>query len=385
MAGRPWFWSYKMYCDSVRNTVNVHYSRDITKSEELACMLVDEPVLGFGMHWLKAGVSIVPLDEPTIGLHERHNISLVVLAKEDCICIFQLALHNGTSTEEKIAPTLKRILESPRTLKAGVAIFNFKDTRLLERFGINLKGIFELADLHNILGRQENLTPRREYNNFHVPIKDLIEEHLLLEHHDNNSMRISNWSRSPLSQEQISYAANDAYAGYQLFRTMDTKRLRMRPVPRLPLPVEQQSSEQNREREMRPWSSLKRRHEDELLPTPPSSRSFMAHEDLAEDSPTKRKRNNSIPRSLFPGGNPNALDPDSKFVWQEGVPIFNFGKHLFRPLQNIAVRYPGYLAWLTDPENEFSQEVVQIARDALKGIFPTPPPQDLNLPLRSVE
>ena len=375
-----------MYCDRASNPVNVHYSRSIAESEVLARMFVGERVVGFGMHWLTPGVSAVPENELAPGLDEEYNISLVVLAKEDNICIFQIALHKGNSTEEKIAPTLKRILEASSTLKAGVGIFDFQDTRLFTRFGIKLKGIFELADLHNVVGRQEYSTPKRGFNSYQVPMDDLIEEHLCLEYYDSKTLRLSDWSKSPLSQEQISYAANDAYAGYQLFRTMDAKRLGMEPIRQLPLPAEQQSLEQTRGKESSQQSSLRRRREPGVFSaTSPSSQPWTAREELAEESPTRKKRNTSpgpIRRSLFPQSKEKSQE---KFIWEQGELIFNFGKHETRSLRDIAANEPSYLKWMLKSEFPFSKDVIKLVRDALNGIFPTEPLRDLDLPLRPVE
>jgi ribonuclease D len=60
-----------------------------------------------------------------------------------------------------------------------------------------------------------------------------VEQHLELPLYK-GKVRTSNWSK-PLSQEQITYAAGDAYAGLMLYHYLNYKRLQMTPTP--PLPV----------------------------------------------------------------------------------------------------------------------------------------------------
>lgn len=47
-------------------------------------------------------------------------------------------------------------------------------------------------------------------------------------------VRTSNWSK-PLNQDQRTYAADDAYAGFMLYHRMNAKRMAMDPTPPLPL------------------------------------------------------------------------------------------------------------------------------------------------------
>ena len=78
-----------------------------------------------------------------------------------------------------------------------------------------------------------------------------------------------------------------------------------------------------------------------------------------------------LPRSLpelhlvqFPA-NPNAIDASERFVWKNGEAYFNFGKAAGTPLRTAD---PGFLRWMI--RADFSNEVKQIARDALAGRYP---------------
>lgn len=68
---------------------------------------------------------------------------------------------------------------------------------------------------------------------------------------------------------------------------------------------------------------------------------------------------------------PDWIDPDGKFRWVDGVARIMFGKHSGLSLQELARAEPDYLMWMHS--KDFSPELKQIALDALRGTFPTPP------------
>ncbi len=63
----------------------------------------------------------------------------------------------------------------------------------------------------------------------------------------------------------------------------------------------------------------------------------------------------------------NYVDLEGKFVWTENGVVFNFGKHIGRPLKEIAQEYPDYLQWLLG--SDFRPDVYDIVTDALDGEF----------------
>ena len=66
------------------------------------------------------------------------------------------------------------------------------------------------------------------------------------------------------------------------------------------------------------------------------------------------------------------IDPEAKFVWANGAATITFGKHRGRTLQELAGEpEPNYLHWMLSAD--FSPEVMEIVRAALRGKFPTPP------------
>ena len=64
----------------------------------------------------------------------------------------------------------------------------------------------------------------------------------------------------------------------------------------------------------------------------------------------------------------DAVDPEGKFRWRGEEVIIGFGKNSGVPLRQIAVENPDFLRWIL--RADFSQEVKQIAQNALKGFFP---------------
>ncbi len=65
---------------------------------------------------------------------------------------------------------------------------------------------------------------------------------------------------------------------------------------------------------------------------------------------------------------PDAVDRTRRFKWRDGEVVVNFGKNAGRPLREIAVQDPGFLNWII--RNDFPDEVKEICRNALRGIFP---------------
>ena len=65
---------------------------------------------------------------------------------------------------------------------------------------------------------------------------------------------------------------------------------------------------------------------------------------------------------------PNRIDTDGKFLWQDGVATVAFGAQAGTSLVDLAARDRGFLEWIL--RKDFSDEVKTIVRDALEGRFP---------------
>ncbi|KAI9676701.1 MAG: hypothetical protein M1822_008264 [Bathelium mastoideum] len=223
------FWTHELYRGPMEEEVEILYCRTRVESEHAARLLVNEPILGFDMEW-----------KPRGGRGIKGNISLIQLACEDKIALFHIALHEGRTVGRLLAPTLRKILESPDTVKTGVAILH-ADGRRLQRFmKLKPRGLFELSYLHRLV-KYYGSWPEK-VNKQLVGLARQVLEHLgkpLFK----GKVRVSDWTK-PLDADQVKYSAADAYAGFRLFHAMEAKRTAMVPVPPRPafaeldLPVE---------------------------------------------------------------------------------------------------------------------------------------------------
>ncbi|OTA93256.1 hypothetical protein M434DRAFT_73527 [Hypoxylon sp. CO27-5] len=220
-APRREFWDYSYYRGPENQSVQIQYSSSWSESEAIAQGFLDEPVLGFDMEW--------PLDE-NMRTQLREKVAMIQLACESKIALFHIALHEGQTSEELIAPSLRRIIESPHILKTGVAIMCADFKRLRDRFQLEPRGAFELSHLFRLITfgprKPEEVTVRM------CKLSTQVKRHFGLPL-NKGDIRRSDWSL-PLDKEQKTYAATDAYAGFMLFHCMNAKRLGISPVPPLP-------------------------------------------------------------------------------------------------------------------------------------------------------
>lgn len=227
---RASYWSQKLYRGPDDQEVLLHYCLNMEVSERVAKHFLNEKVLGFDIEWKPFG-SVDSIKE---------NASLIQLATENRIALFHVARFPGKTSEQLMPPTLKTVLESADTLKVGVAVKG--DCKRLEKyFDINIRGVFELSRLHNLV--EYYSTEPNKVNHKLVKLATQVQRHLLLPLYKGEpladqplqlaSVRESDWSR-PLDYDQIQYAAADAYAGFRLFDTMEAKRKKLKPAPPLP-------------------------------------------------------------------------------------------------------------------------------------------------------
>ena len=216
------YWSHLLYHGPNMQPVIIDYCKSRTTSEIIAQKFLNEKVLGFDMEW----------ESDTGPLQQK--ISVIQIASESRIAIFHIGLHAGSTPEELIAPSLRKIIESPNIAKTGVSINYADGKRLREYFGLRPRGLFELSYLYKLV--KYAATSPSEVNKGLVALRKQVEEHLhlpLLK----DKVRVSKWSK-PLNQKQIKYAADDAYAGFMLYHCMEAKRTRMDPIPPRPAHAE---------------------------------------------------------------------------------------------------------------------------------------------------
>lgn len=218
------YWRHTMYRGPQGQQIAVHYCRSKQTSERVAQNFLDKDVLGFDVEWK-------PNALPFEGV--KSNVSLIQLACEDRIALFHLSLHKGDTAEDLLAHTLKKILESPNTMKVGVAI-KADFSRVRKYLGVEPRGVFELSHLYKLV--KYCMDSPEKVNKVAVSLARQVEEHLQLPLFK-GQVRESDWSKA-LTYEQIQYAASDAYAGFRLYDILEAKRFKLKPTPPRPYFVE---------------------------------------------------------------------------------------------------------------------------------------------------
>lgn len=134
---------------------------------------------------------------PSFQKGEFHHVALLQLATDKIAYLFRLSM---THLMEELAP----LLSDPNILKVGVATRD--DVKgLLRLHDFDPAGFLDLAQALAVSGRTPGL-------------RALAAEHLGLR--ITKAAKTTNWERSYLSPEQLSYAAKDAVAGYLIYRKL---------------------------------------------------------------------------------------------------------------------------------------------------------------------
>ncbi|KAL8770730.1 MAG: hypothetical protein Q9209_003597 [Squamulea sp. 1 TL-2023] len=225
-SSRSAYWQYTLYEGLDGQKVKVHYCKSLETTERIARLFSTERVIGFDIEW-----------KPSATFKDgiRKNVALIQLASEERIALFHIArFSKDDNIESLVAPTFKAIMESSSVTKVGVAIKG-DCTRLRKHMNIDSHGIFELSHLYKLV--KFSPTDIKQINRRLVTLAQQVEEHLMLPMYKDESVRGSDWSED-LNYEQIYYAASDSYAGFQLYHTLNNKRLSLSPCPPLPANAE---------------------------------------------------------------------------------------------------------------------------------------------------
>lgn len=216
----PTHWTHELYRDDAGHRPAVHYCRTLQASEQYARSFLEEPVLGFDLEW-----SI----DHKIKRNIKHEVSVIQIASPTRILISHVAVMYGSRSDELLAPSIRKILESPNIIKTGVWIKG-DCTKMRNNFDVDVCSMFELSHLHKLVTLSASAP--HLVNRKLVPLKEVVQTHLQLPM-AKGAVRVSAWDRT-LDMEQIKYAAADAYAGVVLFYTLDAKRKAMKPCPPRP-------------------------------------------------------------------------------------------------------------------------------------------------------
>ncbi|XP_023573349.1 Werner syndrome ATP-dependent helicase isoform X2 [Octodon degus] len=164
-------------------------------SEDISKSLSAGDVIGFDLEW-----------PPLYRKGKLSRIALIQLCvSEDKCYLFHI------SSMSVFPRGLKMLLENERIKKAGVGIEG-DQWKLLRDFDIKLKSFVELTDVAN------QKLKCAEIWSLNGLVKHLFGKQLLKD----KSIRCSNWSNFPLSEDQKLYAATDAYAGLIIYRKLES-------------------------------------------------------------------------------------------------------------------------------------------------------------------
>ncbi|XP_057552571.1 bifunctional 3'-5' exonuclease/ATP-dependent helicase WRN isoform X3 [Hippopotamus amphibius kiboko] len=163
-------------------------------SEDISMSLSDGDVVGFDMEW-----------PPTYRKGKLNKVALIQLCVSDSKCyLFHI------SSMSVFPQGLKMLLENEAIKKTGVGIEG-DQWKLLRDFDIKLKSFVELTDVAN---EKLKCTETWSLNGL---VKHLFSKQLLKD----KSIRCSNWSKFPLTEDQKLYAATDAYAGFIIYQKLE--------------------------------------------------------------------------------------------------------------------------------------------------------------------
>jgi hypothetical protein len=162
----PLFWSHNSQQSPNGEKPIVHYCRSLRSTEETIQHFLGSKVIGFDMEWKSSASSWDSI---------QNNVSLIQIANEERIALFQVALFKPSRTlNDLVPPSLKRLIESPEVLKVGVSI-KADCTRLRKYLGIDAKATFELSHLFKLVkfGKDNpKLVNKRGVN-----LSDQMQEH----------------------------------------------------------------------------------------------------------------------------------------------------------------------------------------------------------------
>ncbi|OTB07759.1 hypothetical protein M426DRAFT_317653 [Hypoxylon sp. CI-4A] len=219
------FWSYAQYRgptqEGAEQKVKVHYCRSRHTMERVCQQyFMNEKVLGFDLEWAP---------DSTKWQGVKRNVSLIQLASPSRIGLFHVALFADES--DMVGPSFRTIMESPDITKVGVFIKG-DATRLRNFLGVDSKGLIELSHLYRLV----TYSPKGQYKNINkklVPLATQVEHYLHLPLFKGHDVRASDWTK-PLDMNQVIYSASDAYAGLQLYATLEYHREKLDPCPPRP-------------------------------------------------------------------------------------------------------------------------------------------------------
>eukprot|EP01024_Parvocaulis_polyphysoides_P065641 TRINITY_DN7664_c2_g1_i2.p1 TRINITY_DN7664_c2_g1~~TRINITY_DN7664_c2_g1_i2.p1 ORF type:complete len:542 (-),score=64.42 TRINITY_DN7664_c2_g1_i2:40-1509(-) len=187
------------------------YSNNFEETEKLCSKMLELENLqeiGFDMEWKVSYEKYKPQNKTALIqlCYEAKEKEEEEIYKVTCLCIH--IFFSG------VTPSLKKILVSEKIKKVGVNILN--DASKFQRdFGIEMAGLVELMNEAKSRILDEGATIAYTGK---TDMQTLTDKVLGASIEKENSPRISNWEQRNLSQQQIYYAALDAYASLLIYQ-----------------------------------------------------------------------------------------------------------------------------------------------------------------------
>lgn len=185
------FWSHISQRGPNGRKPIVHYCRTLESTEEVSKLFLKSKVIGFDMEWKAQATA-----SDTI----QNNLSLIQIANEERIALFQISLFKPARTlDDFVAPSLKHLLESTEITKVGVSI-KADATRLRKFLGIDTRSIFELSHLFKLVKYAR--TEPKLVNKRMINLSEQMQEHFGLPLEKSEDVRCGDWTR-PLNYRQV--------------------------------------------------------------------------------------------------------------------------------------------------------------------------------------
>ncbi|WP_341904906.1 3'-5' exonuclease [Polaromonas sp. YR568] len=151
------------------------------------------------------GATVLGFDtesKPTFAVNEQsegpHIVQLSTLHK---VWIFQLE-------DEDCRRAVAHLLESPAITKAGFGLGDDR-RRIIHKLGVDLQGVLELNTVFRERGYRKDMGVRGA-------VAVLFNKRFI----KSKKAATSNWANRQLTEAQIVYAANDAYAALRVFHAL---------------------------------------------------------------------------------------------------------------------------------------------------------------------
>ncbi|CAM9343158.1 unnamed protein product [Phaeothamnion confervicola] len=210
--------------------INYLQSFDLAEAACAAIVASSPAAIGLDVEWrvtFQAGEA--PRRTATVQICAPEPSAADPLDVRSWVCHVLHVCHMG----DALPPSLLVLMGSERVLKAGVGVEG--DAWRLEKEHAALLGrVAGVANLSRIWQRKLGLGHTGA-----LSLQGLCESALGRSLSKDAAFRLSNWEARPLSPEQLSYAATDAYVSLKLFHALSAIPDCVWPVPPPPPPAEQ--------------------------------------------------------------------------------------------------------------------------------------------------